>query len=82
LELIKNMVNGRIPVFPSNSALVGSPKTPYIFDDRLDFRDLAKALIESYKMSKEEIKERGLAGREWVTSDESMMSAKNMCKNH
>ena len=70
-----------LPVFPSNSSLVGSPKTPYIFDDRLDFRELADTLMESYKMSKKEIKERGLAGREWVTSDESMASAKNMCKN-
>jgi glycosyltransferase involved in cell wall biosynthesis len=70
-----------LPVFPSNSALVGSPKTPYIFDDRLDFRELASTLMESYKMSKKEIKERGLAGREWVISDESMASAKNMNKN-
>tara|TARA_R110000822_G_scaffold36815_1_gene103419 strand:+ start:48 stop:1484 length:1437 start_codon:yes stop_codon:yes gene_type:complete len=70
-----------IPVFPSNTALVGSPKTPYIFDDRLDFRDLAKALQQSYEMSKEEIKERGLAGREWVTSDESMQSARRMNEN-
>jgi glycosyltransferase involved in cell wall biosynthesis len=70
-----------LPVFPSNSALVGSPKTPYIFDDRLDFRELANTLMESYKMSKKEIKERGLAGREWVISDESMASAKNMNKN-
>ena len=70
-----------IPVFPSNSSIVGSPKTPYIFDDRLDFRDLANALMESYKMSKEEKIEKGLAGREWVTSDESMMSSRKMNEN-
>ena len=70
-----------IPVFPSNISVVGSPKTPYIFDDRLDFRDLAKAIIECYNMPKEEIKRRGLAGREWVTSDESMMSARKMNEN-
>jgi len=70
-----------IPVFPSNTAIVGSPKTPYIFDDRLDFRDLAKALQQAYELSKEEIKERGLAGREWVTSDESMQSARCMNEN-
>ena len=34
-----------LPVFPSNTSVVGSPKTPYIFDDRLDFRDLADALM-------------------------------------
>jgi glycosyltransferase involved in cell wall biosynthesis len=70
-----------IPVFPSNTSMVGSPKTPYIFDDRLDFRDLAKALQQSYEMSKEEIKERGLAAREWVISDESMQSARRMNEN-
>ena len=70
-----------IPVFPSNSSLVGSPKTPYIFDDRLDFRDLAKALMESYKMTKQEKSEAGKAAREWVTSDESMMSSRKMNEN-
>ncbi|MDB4342819.1 glycosyltransferase [bacterium] len=70
-----------IPVFPSNSSIVGSPKTPYIFDDRLDFRDLAKALMQSYKMTKKEKIERGLAGRKWVTSDESMASSRKMNEN-
>jgi hypothetical protein len=32
-------------------------------------------------MSPEERKEAGEAAREWVTSDESGMSSKNMCKN-
>ena len=70
-----------LPVFPSNSSIVGSPKTPYIFDDRLDFRDLANTLMEAYNLPKKEIKERGLAGREWVTSDESMMSSRKMNEN-
>jgi len=34
-----------------------------------------------YNMSKEERTERGLAGREWVTSEESGCTAKNMSKN-
>jgi hypothetical protein len=38
-------------------------------------------MMESYNMSKEEIKERGLAAREWVTSDESMQSARRMNEN-
>ena len=70
-----------IPVFPSNTSMVGSPKTPYIFDDRLDFRDLAKALEKSYRMTKEEKIEAGKAAREWVTSDESMQSARRMNEN-
>ena len=70
-----------IPVFPSNSSLVGSPPTPYIWDDRLDFRDLAKALKECFDLGKEERARRGMSGHEWVTSDESMMSARWMSKN-
>jgi len=70
-----------IPVFPSNMSLAGSIPTPYIFDDRVDFRDAAEAIMEIYKMSTEERKERGLAGREWVLSDEAMMSSRNMGKN-
>ena len=70
-----------IPVFPSNMSVQGSIQTPYILDDRADFRDVAKAMLEVYNIDKEDRIKRGLLGRSWVTSDESMMSAKNMCKN-
>jgi glycosyltransferase involved in cell wall biosynthesis len=70
-----------IPIFPATRNLVGSPKTPYIYDDQLDFVELADKMMESYKLSKKEIKRRGLAGREWVTSDESMQSARMMNSN-
>lgn len=69
------------PVFPSNSSVMGSPPTPYIYDDRLDFRELAETINNVYNLSKEEIKIRGLKGRDWVTSEESMMSSKYMCNN-
>lgn len=69
------------PVFPSNLSLVGSVPTPYIFDDRADFREVADAIEYWYDMSAEERQEAGLAGREWVTSEESAMSAVGMCKN-
>lgn len=68
-------------VFPSNMSIVGSIPTPYIFDDRCDFRDAAKAIKKVYEMSPEERAERGLSGRNWVTSQESMMSAKHMSQN-
>jgi glycosyltransferase involved in cell wall biosynthesis len=68
-------------VFPSNMSIVGSIPTPYIFDDRCDFRDAAKAIKKVYEMSPEERAERGLAARNWVTSEESMMSAKHMSQN-
>lgn len=54
---------------------------PYIFDDRCEPVDVAKAILEVYNLPKEERERRGLKGREWVTSPESGMSAKNMCKN-
>lgn len=69
------------PVFPNNISLVGSPTTPYIWDDKLDFRELAQVIQKVYEMSPETRTENGLAAREWVTSDESGMSAKVMCKN-
>ena len=70
-----------VPVFPNNMSLVGSPITPYIWDDRLDFRDLAKAITQVYELTPEVRTENGKAAREWVTSDESGMSARMMYNN-
>ena len=70
-----------VPVFPTNMSIVGSIPTPYIFDDRCDFREVAKAIEEVYNLSPEERAKKGEAGRKWVTSEESMMSAENMCYN-
>ena len=70
-----------VPVFPSNISMVGSVPTPYIYDDRCAPEDVAKALEQVYNLGKEERDRRGLAAREWVTSDESGMSARQMCEN-
>jgi glycosyltransferase involved in cell wall biosynthesis len=72
------------PVFPSNISLIGSVPTPYIFDDRMQPEDIADQIKKAYdtKMaSPDHFEELGKAAREWVTSNESMMSAKNMCRN-
>jgi glycosyltransferase involved in cell wall biosynthesis len=69
------------PLFPTNMSLVGSVPTPYIFDDRADFRDIALAIEEVYNLGPEERQRRGDSARSWVTSEESMMSARSMCKN-
>jgi glycosyltransferase involved in cell wall biosynthesis len=66
------------PVFPTNRSLQGSIPTPYIFDDRVKFEDVASAIQYWYDMSSEERHACGLAGYEWVTSQESMMSARRM----
>lgn len=70
-----------VPVYPSNMSIVGSVPTPYIFDDRADFRDIATAIEKVYNLTPEERKVKGLKAREWVTSDESMQSARMMSKN-
>jgi hypothetical protein len=72
------------PVFPSNMSLVGSIPTPYIFDDRAEPFDIAEQIKCMY-LAKTEVPDMfsriGELAHEWVTSDESMMTAKNMSKN-
>ena len=72
------------PVFPSNISLIGSVPTPYIYDDRAQPEDIAKAINDVYNTklnSPEEYAEQSKAAHEWVTSKESMMSAKHMADN-
>ena len=68
------------PVWPKSRSLQGSPPTPYIFDDRCDWVDASYCIEHFYNMSREERKECGFKGHEFVTSDESMMSARHMCQ--
>ena len=68
------------PVFPSNRSLQGSPVTPYIFDDRVDFKEVANAIKWWYDIENSEREHFGELGREWVLGEESNMSAKNMSK--
>jgi hypothetical protein len=73
--------NWAFPVFPSNLSLVGSVPTPYIFDDRAEPFDIAAQITACYNAGKSYRKHIGQDAHKWVTSDESMMSATNMCKN-
>jgi glycosyltransferase involved in cell wall biosynthesis len=77
----KNCGEWAFPVFPSNMSLIGSVPTPYIFDDRADFRDAADQIRVLYDLGKEERTNKGKAARKWVTSDEAMMTSKNMSIN-
>ena len=70
-----------IPIFPSNISVVGSVPTPYIFDDRCSFEDIAKAIEEGYNLTPEERAKRGKKGRDWALSDEAKMSATAMAQN-
>lgn len=69
------------PVFPSNISLVGSVPTPYIYDDRVSPEDVAVAMRNSFNCGDDYRKYVGECAREWVISDESMMSARWMSKN-
>ena len=68
------------PVWPKSRSLQGSPPTPYIFDDRADWYEVADRINEWYEMSKEERDECGFKGHEFVCSDDAMMSARHMCQ--
>ena len=67
-----------LPVFPTSLSLVGSPKTPYIWDDRCTPEDAAKQIRVLYDMSKKERKKIGKAGYDWVTSKEAGFTAQIM----
>jgi hypothetical protein len=59
------------PVYPSNRSIVGSPLTPYIWDDRCTAEDAAEQIMNIYNLSSEERQAKGLKGREWALSDEA-----------
>jgi glycosyltransferase involved in cell wall biosynthesis len=65
------------PIWPTRST-AGSVPTPYIFDDKVDFADVAPLIREWYDMSKEERKAAGLKGREWMIG-EGGLSLQHMC---
>ena len=67
-----------MPIFPKTRSIKGSPLTPYIFASQCSIEDAAIALMKVYKMSPEERERRGKKGREWVMSDESKCTSKNM----
>ena len=70
-----------MPMFPKTRSVKGSPLTPYIFASQCSIEDAAVALMKTYKMGKEERLRRGMKGREWIMSDESMFTATNMGVN-
>ena len=57
------------PIFPASISLQGSPKTPYIWDDRCSPEDTSDAILDWY--SNKNRKENGIKGREWAISNEA-----------
>jgi len=68
------------PVFPSNRSLVGSPPTPYIWDDRCNPEDATAHIMELYNMTREERKALGTEGRKWALSEESGFTSERMAQ--
>ena len=60
-----NHGNWVIPVFPSNRSLQGSPQTPYIFDDRASYLDVADAIYGWYLTPEDEREDFGAEGRQF-----------------
>lgn len=77
----KNSGPWAFPVFPQAQTLVGSPTTPYIYDDIVTDIDAANQILKVYNMSAEERSEAGELGRQWIQSDEARMTAEKMCQN-
>jgi glycosyltransferase involved in cell wall biosynthesis len=77
---IKEHGEWAFPVYPTSRSIVGSPATPYIWDDRCTAEDAAVQIMNVYKLDKEERKRRGLAGRKWATGQEAGFTSEAMGK--
>jgi hypothetical protein len=60
--------------------MVGSPPTPYIWDDICLPEDAAEQIKAIYNLTPEERKAKGLKGREWATSDEAGFTSEHQGK--
>ena len=69
------------PVWPATRSLQGSIPTPYIYDDRCRFDDVADRIKEFYDMGPEKRQACGLNGHQFVMDKDVMMSVKAMSDN-
>ena len=67
-----------VPVFPSNISLQGSPLTPYIFDDRVQYEDAADALMSWYLRGPDERERCGDLGIKFVKDKKIGMDSEEM----
>jgi len=66
---LKNHGSWAFPVYPTNRSIQGSPKTPYIWDDRCTAEDAAARISEVYAMDRETRKSLGKTGRHWAVNE-------------
>jgi glycosyltransferase involved in cell wall biosynthesis len=67
------------PVWPKTRALQGSVPTPYIFDDRADWIDVADNIEDWFNTPHEEREIVGELGRQYAHLDKVGFTAENMC---
>lgn len=60
------------PVWPSNLSVEGSVPTPYIFDDRPNFKEIASGMLYWHNKTYDERKARGIKARIWAMSESGM----------
>jgi glycosyltransferase involved in cell wall biosynthesis len=65
----KNHGAWSFPVYPTNRSIQGSPKTPYIWDDRCNAEDAAARISEVYALDRTMRKELGKTGRNWAVNE-------------
>jgi glycosyltransferase involved in cell wall biosynthesis len=66
---LKNHGCWAFPVYPTSRSIQGSPKTPYIFDDRCTSEDAADRIFEVYSLDKEIRNQLGETGRHWALNE-------------
>lgn len=66
---LKNHGSWAFPVYPTNRSIQGSPKTPYIFDDRCTSEDAAAQISKVYALDRKSRKELGEHGRAWALGE-------------
>jgi glycosyltransferase involved in cell wall biosynthesis len=66
------------PVWSASINLNGSVPTPYIFDDRVNVKDVAKSIKKVYDLGQKRRKKNGLKGRKFMIDK---LSSEIMCNN-
>lgn len=54
------------PLYPEAPTFIGSPVTPYIYQDNVSSRQIQMEMTEAYRLGRVEMRKRGLEGREWM----------------
>jgi len=63
------------PVYPSNRSIQGSPKTPYILDDRCTPEDAAQQIRKVYNLDPKERIRIGKEGQNWALGEEAKFTS-------